>query len=161
MVQDGGVEGNALIFSCESTKITTSYRKPTDRRTLELTRKRYSCPKTKEKLQQDSRRGAITIKSNPISAGWATHRLEKNNTKKVVKVLSPHQTSQPGDQVKGLWIPRESDLESQWRDLITELAQGWKKQRLHSRRAQTKSCVHQDPGERRSDPEGNWSRPTC
>ena len=39
LVQDGGVEGNAHI-SCESTKITTCYRKTTDRRTLELTKKK-------------------------------------------------------------------------------------------------------------------------
>ena len=89
MVQDGRVEGSALVSSCESTKITTSCRKPTDRRTLELNKKRYSCPKTKEKLQQDSRRGAIEIKSNPIPAGWATHRLEKNNTKKGCESSKP------------------------------------------------------------------------
>ena len=52
-------------------------------------KKRYSCPKTKEKLQ-DSRRGAITIKSNPIPGGWATHRLEKINTKEVCESSEPH-----------------------------------------------------------------------
>ena len=90
LVQDGGVEGNAHI-SCESTKITTCYRKTTDRRTLELTKKkRCSCPKTKEKLQQDSRRGAITIKSNPIPVGCASHTLEKNNTKEGCERSEPH-----------------------------------------------------------------------
>ena len=39
--------------------------------------KRYTPhPKTKEKPQWDGRRGAITIKSNPITAGWVTHKLE-------------------------------------------------------------------------------------
>ena len=39
------------------------------------------CPKTKKKLQQDDRRGPITVKSNSISAGWVTHSLESNNAK--------------------------------------------------------------------------------
>ena len=43
-------------------------------------------PKTK-KLQQDGRKGVIVIKSNPISAGWVTHRLENNNTKEVLTLL--------------------------------------------------------------------------
>ena len=46
-----------------------------------------SCPKTKKELQQDGRRGAITIKSNPIPAGWVTHKLENNNTKEVLPLL--------------------------------------------------------------------------
>ena len=33
--------------------------------------------KTK-KLQRDGRRGTITIKPNPIPAGWVTHKLESN-----------------------------------------------------------------------------------
>ena len=47
---------------------------------------------TKEKLQQDGRRGAITIKSNLIPARWVIHKLKKNNTKEVLpllKVLDP------------------------------------------------------------------------
>jgi len=36
------------------------------------------CPKTKKKPQQDGRRGAVMIKSNPIHSGWANHKLEKN-----------------------------------------------------------------------------------
>ena len=44
-------------------------------------------PKTKKKLQQDSRRDAITIKSNPKPARWVTHRLENNNTKEVLPLL--------------------------------------------------------------------------
>ena len=54
-----------------------------------------------------------------------------------------------GIQQKGLGIPRESDFEGQW-DLITGLPQdwGWEAgwQILHSWRAQTKYCVHQDQG---------------
>ena len=43
--------------------------------------------KTKEKLPQDQRRGAITIKSNHIPTGWTIHKLENNNTKEVPPVL--------------------------------------------------------------------------
>jgi len=44
-------------------------------------------PETKEKLQRNSRRGAITVKSNPIPVGWATHKLENNNTKEVLSLF--------------------------------------------------------------------------
>ena len=40
-------------------------------------------PTKKKNLQGDSRRGAITIKSNPIPVGWVTYKLENNNTKEV------------------------------------------------------------------------------
>ena len=56
-----------------------------DRRMLEPTKKRYPVSKDK-KLQQDSRRGTIMIKSNFILTGWVTHRLE-NNTKEVLALL--------------------------------------------------------------------------
>ena len=42
------------------------------------------CPKTKKKLQGDGRRGTIMIKSNHNPTGWATQKLEKNNTKEVL-----------------------------------------------------------------------------
>jgi len=48
-----------------------------------------------------------------------------------VKVLDPHQASQPRDLTKGLGIPRESGLEGQ-QDLIIGLPQDWRKQRLQS-----------------------------
>ena len=44
-------------------------------------------PKTKKKSQQDSRRGTIMIKLEPIPTGWVTHRLEINNTKEVLAPL--------------------------------------------------------------------------
>ena len=69
-----------------------------------------------------------SIKSNSIPTGWATHKLENNNTKGVLPLLwrvwAPCQASQPGDLPKGLGIPRESDFEGQW-DLITWLPQDW------------------------------------
>jgi len=55
----------------------------------------------------------------------------------------------PRDSIKGLGILRESDTEGQ-QNLIMGLPQDWGKQRFHSWKTQTKSCVHQDPGERSS-----------
>ena len=34
-------------------------------------------PKTKERPQQDRKRGEITIKSNPIPTGWAGQRSQR------------------------------------------------------------------------------------
>ena len=50
-------------------------------------KKHNLCPKTEKKLQRDGRRGTIIIKSNSIPTGWATHRLEKNNTKEALALL--------------------------------------------------------------------------
>ena len=115
----------------ESSKIATSSWTTTDRSTLEPTKKGYPHPKTKKKPQQDGRRGAVKIKSNPIPAGWVTHKLENNNTKEVLTLLwmfwIPHQGSWLGDQIKGLGIPRESGLEGQ-RDLTVGLPEDWGKQ---------------------------------
>ena len=44
-------------------------------------------PKTKKKFQQDGRRGAIMIQSNPILSEWVTHKLEKNNAKQVFPLV--------------------------------------------------------------------------
>ena len=49
--QDGGVEGCALIPSCENNSITTSCWTVIDRKTVELTKKDTPHPKTKEKPQ--------------------------------------------------------------------------------------------------------------
>ena len=159
------VEGHALIFSWESTEIKSSCWTTFDRKILEPTKKkipyiqiqRRSCNKMVGRAQ-------LWIKSNPIPAGWATHKLKNNNTKEVLTLFwrfwAPHQASHPGDLVMGLGIPRESDFEAQW-DLITGLPQAWGKQRLHSWRAQTKPCAHQDLEERKSDPTRDWARPTC
>ena len=57
-----------------------------NRRMLEPTKKRYPTFEDKE-AQQDGRRGAIMIKSNPIPARLVTHRLENNNTKEVLALL--------------------------------------------------------------------------
>ena len=142
-----------LIYFCESTKIATScWTSGSTGGCWNPPKKDTPRPKTKKKPQQEGRKGSITIKSNPIPAGWVTHKLENSNSKEVLTLLwrfwTPHQASQPGDLKKGLRIPRESDLEGQ-RDLIIGLPQDWGKQGLQSWSAQTKSCIHQDPEERR------------
>ena len=139
LVQDGRVEGCALISLCGSTKTATSCWPTISRRMLEPTKKDTPCPKTKKKLWQDGRRGAITIISNPIPSEWVTHRLENNDAKEVLLLLWRSWTScqafQPGDQRKGLGIPRESVLKGQW-DLIIGLPEDWGKQIVQSWRAQ-------------------------
>ena len=49
--------------------------------------KRYHTFETKEKPQQNSRRGTIMIKSNPLLDRWVTHKLENNYTKAVLTLL--------------------------------------------------------------------------
>ena len=49
-------------------------------------------PEIRKKLQQDSRRGTITIKSNPLRAGWVTQELENNRTK---EILHRYEGSEP------------------------------------------------------------------
>ena len=115
LLQDGRVEGHALTPSCENTGITTNCWTIIDRKTLELTKKGTPHPRKKEKPQWDGRRGATTIKSNPINAGWVTHKLENNYTTAVHplewRFWAPRQASQPGGLATGGGIPRESDFE--------------------------------------------------
>ena len=84
------------------------------------------------------------IKSNFISSGWVTHNLEQNNTKEYILLLwgffMCHQASQPGDPIKGLGIPRESDFEGQW-DLVTGLPQDWEKDFTFGGQKQNFSCT--------------------
>ena len=86
-------------------------------------------------------------------ASLQSHRADdpqtgEHYTKEALALQGPQQIPQPGDQTKGLGTPRESDFEGQW-DLITELPRSGE---TDAWRAQTKVCVHQDPGERSSDP---------
>ena len=118
----------------------------------------------KKKPQQDSRRGTVIIKSNPIPPRWVTHRLENNNTKEVLPLFwrfrTPGQGSQPGDLIKRTGNPQGSDLKGQW-DLITRLPWDWGKQRLQCWRAQREPCKHQDSEERSSESTGNWTKTAC
>ena len=115
-VQYGRVEGRALTPSCKSTGITTNCWTIIDRKTLKLTKKDTPHPKTKEKPQWDGRRGAITIKSNTITAEWMTHKLENNYTTEVHTLewsfWAPHQTSQPGVQQREEEFPENQTLKA-------------------------------------------------
>ena len=148
LVQDGRVEGRAITPSYKNTRITTNCWTVINKKTWELTKKDIPHPKTKEKPKWDSRRGTITIKSNPVTAGWVTHKLENTYTTEVHplewRFWAPRQASQSGGLTTEGGIPRESDFEGWW-NLIAGLWQDWGKQRLHSWRAHTK-CAHWDPG---------------
>ena len=54
---------------------------------FEPTKKDTPHPKTKEKSQQDGKRGAITIKSNLIPNGWAANKMENNYSTEVLPLL--------------------------------------------------------------------------
>ena len=112
LVQGGKVEGCALTPSCESTGITTNCWTIINRKTLELTKKDTPHPKTKEKPQRDGRRGAITIKSNPMTAGgWLT------NWRTLILQKSTHwsEGSEPHIRLPnlGVWQREEEFLENQ------------------------------------------------
>ena len=129
------------VEEMENTRITTRCWTVIDRKILELTKEDTPHPKTKEKTQWDGRRGTITVKSNPITAGWVAHRLENTYTTEVHalewRLWAPRQAYQPGDLAMGGGIPRVSDFEGYW-NFIAGLRQNWGKQRLHSWRAHTK-----------------------
>ena len=162
-VKNGRVEGHMLISTRENTKITTSCWTNVDKRMLELNNnKRYLHPKTKKKLQWEGRKGAITIKSNPIHAGWATHKTDNNNAKRVFLLLwrfwdwmsgfPAWRTRKGTGSSQGIWLWRPTGFDyttsTGLREIETPLL------------AQTKSCAHQDPRERSSDPTGDWTGPT-
>ena len=91
---------------------------------LEPDKKDIPSPKTKKKLQWDSRRGTIMIKSNPITPRWVIHKLEKNYIaeafQKEWKFWALHQASQAECLAMERGALRESGFEGQW-DLITRL----------------------------------------
>ena len=123
---------------------------PLTKKLLEPTKNDTLHPKTKKKPQWDSRSGTITTKSNPIHAGWLTHKLENNYTTEVLtqewKSWAPCQTSQPGGLARGrspqriqLWRPVQFDHKNSTGlgQTETPLLEG-----AH------RSCVHQDQGKR-------------
>ena len=77
-----------------------------------------------------------------------TEQLYQRNFHTVKKVLLPTTDFPTWGSGKETENPREFDFGGQW-DLIIEFTQDWE---TDSCRAQTKPCVHQDPGERSSDP---------
>ena len=112
---NGRVEGNVLTPSCESTRITTNCWTIIKRKTLELTKRDTPHPKTKEKPQWDGRRGAITIKSNPITAAWVT-----TNWRTITPQKSTHwsEGSEPHVRLPNLGVQH-------WEEEFTE-NQTWK-----------------------------------
>ena len=112
LVPDGGVEGCALTPYCENTRITTNCWTIINRKTLEHTKKDTLHPKTKEKPQWDGRRGAITIKSNPILVGgWLT------DWRTLIPQKSTHWSEGSEPHVRlpnlGVWQWEEEFLEKQ------------------------------------------------
>ena len=89
MVQDGGVEGHALISPARAAKSQPAVEKLSTGRQWDLHThtKRYHTFETKEKPQQNSRRGTIMIKSNPLLDRWVTHKLKNRETKEVMLLL--------------------------------------------------------------------------
>ena len=96
----------------------------TTKTSLEPAKKDIPSPKTKKKLQWDSRKGTIMIKSNPITPRWVIHKLEKNYIaeafQKEWKFWALHQASQAECLAMERGALRESGFEGQW-DLIARL----------------------------------------
>ena len=63
-VQDGGVEGCALIFSCKRPKSQLAVEQPLTGHWNLPKKKSVPRPETKKKPKGDGRRGTIMIKSN-------------------------------------------------------------------------------------------------
>ena len=163
LVQDGRVEGHALTPSCESTGITTNCWTIIDKKTLELTKKDTPHPKTKEKPQWDGRRGAITVKSNPITAGWVIHKLANTYTTEVHPLewsfWAPCQASQPGVQQQ-----EEEFLENQTLRLAgfdCRTSTGLGKTETPLLEGTHKVAYASGHRGRSSDPMRDWTRPTC
>ena len=75
-----------------------------------------------------------------------------------MKILSPTSGSpEPKDLVTSGEVPRESGFEGQW-DLIAGIPQVWGNQKLHSWGVQTRSCAHQDPGEKKQSTQKRWDQ---
>ena len=88
------------------------------RRSLEPIKKDIPCPETNKKPQKDDRRGTITIKSNPIPAGWVANNLENNNTTEVLPRLwwSGFQAWEPNKGTgnpQGIWLWRPAGFDYQ------------------------------------------------
>ena len=161
--KDGGVEGRALTPSCENTRITTSSWAIIDKKTLELTKKDTPQSKTKEKPQWDGRRGAITVKSNPITAGWVTHRLENTYT---TEVHHWSEGSEPHIRLPNLGVQQREEefLENQTWKASRIWLQDFDRtggNRDSTLGGHTQSSVHIGTQGKEQWPRGDWTRPTC
>ena len=87
-----------------------------------------------------------------------THKLQNNYTKEILVLLrnfqNPQQISQPGIWQRDWQPPDNLTLEASgiWLQNLDRTGE------TDSWRAQIKPCVHQDPGERSSDPTRDWPR---
>ena len=84
------------VCSCPSTRTPKSQpvaEQPSTRGCWNPPKKDTPGPKTKKKPHWDQRRDAVTIKLNPITTWWMTHKWENEKYQRsslsVVKVLSP------------------------------------------------------------------------
>ena len=147
----------------QPTRITTSFWTIIDRKTIELTKNDTPHTKTKEKPQWDGMRGAITVKSNPITAGWVMYRLENIYTTEV----HPLEWR--------FWAPRQFPnlVVWQWEEEFWE-NQTWRPVRFDCRTSTglgktvapllegtQKVVCTMGPRGRSSDPRGDRTRPTC
>ena len=162
-----------LVFWMLSFKPTFSL---IDRRMLDPTKKKKKdtpCLRAKEKPQQGGRRGEITFRIKPH-----THQRHSEGSNKTLCTPGDPTQTEPdlpwvsecllwryrsavalqgqGLQMQQTWVWHKPS----WRRLSLTPPQSC--QNLHrtgetdSWRAQTKPCMHQDPGERSSDPRGDW-----
>ena len=72
-IQDGRVEGRALIFSSENSKIATNHWTTIDRRMLDSTKKDTPHPRAKEKPQQG---GSVQFSHSVVSNSLRPHELQ-------------------------------------------------------------------------------------
>ena len=130
---------------------------------LEATKKDTLHSKTKKKPQQYSRRSTILIKSNPIPAGWVTHKLENNYTREVLtwewkpwahvrvtRLASDNGRRRPG----GIWLWRPVGFDHRNSIGLEE------KETPFMEGAYKVSCTS-GPRKKSSDPRRDWARPTC
>ena len=126
------------------------------------TKKDTPHPRTKKKPHWNGRRGTIMIKSNPIS-NW----VGDSNLKTIIPKKFSHCCESYRPHIRlpslGIW---SRNWESPG-NLTLRARRVWL-QSFHRTggnrdpwRTQTKSCAHQDPGERSSDPTRDGARVAC
>ena len=112
------------------------------------------CPGTKEKPLQDSRRGTIMLKSNPLPAGWVTHKLKKfshccKHSRLHIR-LDNLGVRQRDRESQGIWLWRTAGFDYRTSTGLGETETlGGHKQNLVGTRTQGKEAV--SPKETESD----------
>ena len=130
---------------------------------LEPTKNDILHPKT-EKPQRQGRRGANSVKSNPIPIGWATHELENNYITEVLpqewKFWAPCQAPWPGGLAWEGGAPRANWL---WRPVGFDRRKSTGPEETETPLLEGAHKVSWTPWPRwkSSDLIGAWARPTC